>query len=61
MQVELIRRGLNCKLEEPVRVIYKGDDVGKFESDQLVNEFVIVELKVAMEYLKADEIGRAHV
>jgi len=36
-------------------VIYKGVDVGKFEADLLVNGCVIVELKVAKEYQKADE------
>lgn len=55
MQAELIRRGLSCKLEEPIRVIYKGVDVGKFEADLLVNDCVIVELKVAKEYQKSDE------
>lgn len=55
MQVELIRRGLDCKLEEPIRVTYKGVDVGKFEADLLVNACVIVEVKIAKEYQKADE------
>lgn len=55
MQVELIRRGLTCKLEEPIRVLYKGVDVGKFEADLLVNDCVIVELKVAKDYLPSDE------
>ena len=55
MQVELIKRGLICKLEEPIGVKYKGIDVGKFEADLLVNDCVIVELKVAKEYQKADE------
>lgn len=55
MQVELIRRGLSCKLEEPIRVIYKGVDVGKFQADRLVNDCVIVEIKVAKDYQSADE------
>ena len=55
MQAELIRRGLSCKIEEPIRVIYKGVDVGLFKADLLVNDCVIVELKVAKEYQKADE------
>ncbi len=55
MQVELIRRGLTCKLEEPIRVKYKEVDVGKFEADLLVNDCVIVELKVTKEYQKSDE------
>ena len=55
MQVELIRRGLSCKLEEPITVKFKNVEVGKFEADLLVNDCVIVELKVAKEYRKADE------
>lgn len=55
MQVELIKRGLTCKLEAPIVVKYKGSEVGKFEADLLVNECVIVELKVAKEYQKSDE------
>ena len=55
MQVELIKRGLTCKLEEPIGVKYKGVDVGKFEADLFVNDCVIVELKVAKEYQKSDE------
>ena len=47
MQVELIRRGLTCKLEEPIRVIFKDVDVGYFEADLYVNDCVIAELKVA--------------
>lgn len=55
MQVELIKRGLTCTLEEPIRVIYKAVDVGHFEADLFVNDCVIVELKVAKEYQKSDE------
>ena len=55
MQVELIRRGLTGKLEEPIRVLFKGVDVGYFEADLFVNDCVIVELKVAKEYQKSDE------
>ena len=55
MQVELIRRGLTCKLEEPIRVFYKGVDVGHFEADLLVNDCVIVEVKVAKVYQSSDE------
>lgn len=55
MQVELIRRGLTCKLEEPITVKFKDVEVGKFEADLLVNDCVIVELKVAKEYKKSDE------
>ena len=55
MQVELFRRGLTCKLEEPITVTFKNVEVGKFEADLLVNDCVIVELKVAKEYQKADE------
>jgi len=55
MQVELIRRGCTCRLEEPIRVHYKGIDVGHFAADLFVNECVIVELKVSRDYQSNDE------
>lgn len=55
MQVALIQRGQTCKLEEPIRVIFKKVDVGYFEADLLVNDCVIVEIKVAKEYQKPDD------
>ncbi|HZV35184.1 MAG TPA: GxxExxY protein [Verrucomicrobiae bacterium] len=46
MQVELVRLGLKCELEQPITVQYKGAVVGNFFADLLVNDVVLVELKI---------------
>jgi GxxExxY protein len=55
MQVELEQRGLQAKLEEPIKVCFKGCVVGEYFADLLVEKKVIVELKVSKEYNPADE------
>ena len=55
MQVELSRRGRLAELEHAIQVKYKGTLVGDFKADLLVDEKVIVELKVAAEYNRSDE------
>ncbi len=55
MQVELIARGLRADTESKIRVTYKGIVVGDYQADLLVDDRVIVELKVAREYQTADE------
>jgi GxxExxY protein len=56
LQVELISRGLRAELEKRIAVTYKGVIVGEYAADMLVNDCVIVELKVAPAYLSADEV-----
>jgi GxxExxY protein len=55
MKVELEARGLGAELECQIDVFYKGVRVGHYEADIFVNKCVIIELKVAKEYQKADE------
>jgi len=55
MAVELKQRGFRAATENRMEVRYKGQVVGTYIADMLVNETVIVELKVAEEYRKADE------
>lgn len=55
LQVELINRGLRAELEERIAVTYKGVIVGEYAADLLVDDQVIVEVKVALTYLSADE------
>ncbi len=55
MQVELLRRGHSAELEHNIKVKYKGTLVGEYAADILVDEKVIVELKVATEYNTRDE------
>jgi GxxExxY protein len=47
LQVELSRAGLKVARQYPVVVFFKGDPVGHFRADLVVNDSVIVELKVA--------------
>ncbi len=55
LQVELLQRHLQVKLEHPIQVRYKGAVVGDYAADLFVADKVIVELKVAPEYSAADE------
>jgi GxxExxY protein len=55
MQVELCARGLKAETEGEIRVTYKGVEVGFYKADLLVNDCVVVELKVAKTYQVEDE------
>jgi GxxExxY protein len=55
MAVELQQRGFRAEMEQRLKVSYKGSEVGLYVADLLVNGLVLVELKVAEEYRKADE------
>jgi GxxExxY protein len=51
---ELQKRGLNVKQQVPITVYYEGQVVGEYFADLLVQDRVILELKVA------DEMTNAH-
>lgn len=55
LQVELISRGSKAELEKPIQVTFKKHIVGDYYADLLVEEKVLVELKVAEEYHSKDE------
>lgn len=55
LQVELLRRGATVEIEKRLRVHYKGVVVGDYDADLLVDDCVIVEIKIASEYNKRDE------
>jgi GxxExxY protein len=55
LQVELARRNFQTELEKRVNVRYKEVVVGDYDSDIVVNESVIVEIKIAPQYDKRDE------
>ncbi|MBN1523086.1 MAG: GxxExxY protein [Spirochaetales bacterium] len=56
MQVELVQRGHTAELEHHIKVKYKDTIVGEYAADILVDEKVIVELKIAAEYNPKDEV-----
>jgi len=53
--VELKRRGLKVKNQVPISVSYKGEVVGEYFADLLVEDKVIVELKTVESLDKAHE------
>ena len=55
MQVELELRGRRAEREHALQVKFKGFVVGDYAADLLVDESVIVELKVTPEYNSKDE------
>ena len=68
LAMELRERGLFVQQQQPVKVFFKGQEVGDYFADLLVERTIIVELKVAevlssrheaqlLNYLKASEIN----
>lgn len=55
LQTELINRGLRVEIEYPIKVAYKGVIVGDYFADLLVEESVVIELKIAPSYNRQDE------
>jgi len=55
LQIEIQSRGLLADLEREIRVVDKGQEVGAYRADLLVDGCVVVELKVAREYNPEDE------
>ena len=64
---ELILRGLKAENQKEIRVIYKGEEVGSYFADIVVNDKIILELKSVehlinihkaqlLNYLKATEL-----
>ena len=55
LQAELVRMGLTAEMEHPIPVRYKGINVGDYFADLIVDQKVVVEIKVAREYQRSDE------
>ena len=55
LQVELARRGFSGDLEKRTTVRYKEVIVGEYDSDMIINDAVLVEVKIAPQYDKRDE------
>ena len=55
LQVELARRGFSGDLEKRTTVRYKEVAVGEYDGDMIVNDVVLVEIKIAPQYDKRDE------
>ena len=55
LQVELLRRQRSAELEKRIVVRYKDVIVGEYDADVLVENVVLVEIKIAPQYDKRDE------
>jgi GxxExxY protein len=55
LRVELIRRGFRTDLEKRITVRYKDTIVGEYDADLIVEDCVIVEIKISPQYDKRDE------
>ncbi len=47
MMIELLKLGLNCEKQKPIKVNYDWYEVGEYFADIVVNDLVIIELKAA--------------
>lgn len=67
MMIELAKHELSARSEQPINVSYKGENVGDYSADILVENTIILELKAAqaivedhefqlINYLKATDI-----
>lgn len=56
LRIELVKLGLNLRQQAPIKVLYEGQIVGDFFADLLVQERVIVELKVVQVLNKEHEV-----
>jgi GxxExxY protein len=55
LQVELARRNRRSDLETRINVRYKDVIVGDYDADLIVDDCVLVEIKIAPQYDKRDE------
>lgn len=56
MVVELTSRGLFAYVQKPIEVLYRGQRVGYFVADLIVDDRVIVELKSRRQLIETHEV-----
>ena len=56
MLIELQENGLKAEVQQPVTVFYKGNQVGEFAADIIVEDKVILELKSVLRLVEAHEV-----
>jgi GxxExxY protein len=56
LRIELSKRGLKVRQQEPITVYYDGQVVGEFYADLWVEDRVIIELKAVRSLDKAHEV-----
>jgi len=56
LQKELLKQGLKCTSQLPIKVYYEDTVVGKYFADLIVDQKIIIELKASKSLNKASEI-----
>src|SRR5205085_5573321 len=56
MVVEMTSKGLSAEVQKPIEVLYRGQPVGYFVADLIVEDLVIVELKSVRQLIEAHEV-----
>jgi len=56
MAIELRNEGLTASLQQPITVHYRGEVVGEFVADIVIEDVIIVELKSVRRVVKAHEV-----
>lgn len=56
LRIEIEKLGLRVRQQEPISVIYDGQEVGEFYADLWVDERVVIELKAAQALVKQHEV-----
>lgn len=54
--IEIYRQGLSAESQRPITVLYRGETVGEFVADIIVEGQVILELKSVSKLIKAHEV-----
>jgi GxxExxY protein len=55
MQIELKKEGVPFAVQSPIQVLYEGKIIGEYFADILVDEKIIVEIKVAKQLIEENE------
>ena len=53
---ELTNRGIKCECQKPIDVFYKGEVVGHYIPDMIVEDNIIIELKAVADLRKEHEL-----
>jgi GxxExxY protein len=56
MLIELKEKNLSVENQKPIRVFYKGNQVGDFSADIVVEDGIILELKSVLKLVEAHEV-----
>ncbi len=57
---ELTARNIKFERQEPLEVVYKGEAIGKFRPDILVESKIVIEIKAVTHFVHAHEAKAIH-